>query len=352
MVFSLLIFFSFVLPFVFWQGVYEGYKILLFWLGSFLLITYILVNKKKRDIVLGNINNWDIFYWLWIVLLTTSSLIGVHPLESLVGGSYRHQGVIFFISAWLVGKSLIFLSPRRKKLFKNVVKIVFLFESILLVLQLILSSGLLNGRPIGSFGEPNAAGGFLAFSPFFLTNPLILLITCLGIIVSQSRSALLFFFVALFGKFKFRAKGIVVMVLFFVLSVISIFYLREFGKPAVVENRLSYWKHAYSSFLDRPLLGYGAESGEVVFEREYLKDNIILGNFMVDRSHNLLIDITMWSGILGLFTFGIFLFGSLLNTFKTKKQKKFYTLLGFLLFSFFQPLGVVHWILFFIVLNL
>src|SRR4030042_5657296 len=102
------------LPLFVWKFGYEGPKVFYFFLGSIFLSAYWI----KR--ILGNFKAFaftkaDGLYFIWLLILTIASLSGVHPFESIIGGSYRHQGVIFFLGLWLVGKTISIVPAGDKK---------------------------------------------------------------------------------------------------------------------------------------------------------------------------------------------------------------------------------------------
>src|SRR3989337_2411142 len=93
-----------VAPFITFNHTFEGPKIQFFWIGSFVLfLLWIIKLSSKIDSL---IVKSDYYYLLWLTVLTLSSLLGVHPQESIIGGGYRHQGVIFFLSLWVIGKTI------------------------------------------------------------------------------------------------------------------------------------------------------------------------------------------------------------------------------------------------------
>ena len=89
------------MPLVMWGGFYEGPKVLYFLTGSFLICVFWLINIAKSGGFL-KLGRKDLLYFFWIGIISLASLLGIHPLESFLGGSYRHQGVIFFLGLWLV----------------------------------------------------------------------------------------------------------------------------------------------------------------------------------------------------------------------------------------------------------
>jgi O-antigen ligase len=111
------------------------------------------------------------------------------------------------------------------------------------------------------------------------------------------------------------------------------------------EGRQIIWKLGLEAVIKRPILGFGAESGEAIYNLAFKNLNASLSGLIIDRAHNLFLDVTMWSGVVGLVVFCGFLF----IRFKSLKENgRRLTFLSFLLYSMFQPLSVVHWLLLFV----
>src|SRR3990170_5573771 len=210
----LFVFWLAAIPFVAWRGIFEGAKVAVFWTGSiFLAIKWIFRIKTEAF----EFSKKDRLFLLFIFALGISSAFGIHPADSLIGGSYRHQGVIFFFSLWLVGRSIEFIQPKYIKLLIASMGIGAIAQSILLVVQMLLKDTIpglltLNNRPLGTFGEANASAGFISMAAvFFLSYTLskdkfkhkhfwlvaFTLFSLAGIIVSQSRTSLLSFLLGL-----------------------------------------------------------------------------------------------------------------------------------------------------------
>lgn len=321
-------FWALVLPLVAFNGVYEGAKVVWFLVGGFGLFVWWLI--QKRNAISKVIKPADYFYFGWLVVLTVASLRGVHPLDSILGGSYRHQGVLFFLTLWVVGKTI--------KFHKGLAWVIGL-EAMIIIFQRLVGEGLVVGRPIGTFGEPNAAAGFLVLGMGFVANYLLLLSSFIAILLTGSRAAILAGLVILASKFWKGSKKAFLLVAILVSSMV---FYKAFGlRPgSLFENRIIYWDLGIKKIMERPWLGYGAESGEVVYDMAYRDQKIPLYNLIIDRSHNIFIDVAMWSGIVGLTLFFAWLGTSFISVGKDKKMLFF----AWLIFAFLQPLGVVHWV--------
>ena len=99
----------------------------------------------------------------------------------------------------------------------------------------------------------------------------------------------------------------------------------------------------------RPFLGWGAETSETVFNSVYKEAGMPLLGIIIDREHNLILDVLMWSGALGLIFFVGWHYLGFKNLDKFEMKLAF---ISFLIFSFIEPLSIVHWILLIIIVNI
>lgn len=311
------------LPLFFWQGSYEGPKILWFLIGGVGLSIFWIyrIVIQKRSI---NFSKADLFYFLWLLTLTFSSLFGIHPFESIVGGSYRHQGVIFFLALWLIGKTVGILKKSQRKTLTKYLGVVILTESLIVIF----------GYPLGTLGEANAVSGMLAIGLYFVYKSfpkLYLILPIVTILLSHSRAGTL-----ALAPYLWKIRKYLLLIL------IPVVILFSSGKGiSYFENRSIIWKLAAQSILKKPVLGYGAESGEKVFNTAFYQSGFPLSDLVIDRAHNIFLDVLMWSGVIGLFFFCCWFY-----------SERKATILPFLIYALFQPLSVIHWILLIIIVNI
>lgn len=313
------------LPLITWQSRFEVPKV--FWLlsGGIFILVYLILNIKK--VILSK---RDMYYLLWLPILFVSSYFGENFKLSLLGGSYRHQGIIFFFCLWLIIKAIEQLSKIEKEYIFKLIGIVVIIEALLVLF----------GFKLGTFGDINAVSGFLVIGIFFVYKYLpkyLIALPLIAMLINFSKSGFLAFFPYIYSK-----KYIVPIILFF----IFIFIYKPINLNSPFENREVIWKHAINLIKEKPLLGYGAETNEIIFDRAFLKSGFPLSNLIIDRAHNLFLDITLWSGIVGLIFFCMFLFTSFKNLDIDRKK----VFLSFLIFSMFQPFSVAHWLLFILII--
>jgi len=354
------VFWIIALPFFIWQGRYEGPKVLWFLTGGFFLTLFWIIKLYHNYKSLAF--SWiDFFYLLWLVILFVASVKGLHPLASIVGGSYRHQGVLFFLTLWLTGKTLIVLTKReRSSLRRGLARVVFL-EAIIVILQVTFGKTYF-GRPLGTLGGPNTVAGFLTMGLFFIDKAfrgrnlsIIVTLVFVAVLLTGSRAGIagllimvVFFLLSSFKKVLFWKISIILGILALSgLVILTAFKQRPSSK---FENRGLFWEMAISFIRQRPLLGYGAETQEVLYEKEFARQEMPLSEMMVDRSHNLFLDIILWSGFSGLALFLLWIGSNIRQMIIGKQYVNIAALFSWFVFSMFQPLGVIHWLLLILIL--
>lgn len=346
----ILIFWITLMPFVIWKGYFESPKVFIFLIGGFSLSIY-WIQGFIRNPHLFKLERKDVWFWIWLLILTISSLFGVHPLNSIIGGSYRHQGVIFFIALWLTGKTIGLLEVKKKKLLYRCIGLAVIVESLIVLYQIAFGK-LYLGNPLGTLGEVNAIAGFLAIGSYFvcISYPKVIsLLPLIGIFLTQSKSGILAVVPNLFCLVDStsRKKNVLLVGFALVSILIMLFYFSSGKGTSFFENRQTIWPLAIQQIINKPILGYGAESNEVVFNKAFYVAGFPLSDLIIDRAHNLFLDIAIWSGAAGLATFSVWLYFSYIDI---KDVGRKLALISFLIFSMFQPLGVAHWVLLMIIL--
>lgn len=136
------------------------------------------------------------------------------------------------------------------------------------------------------------------------------------------------------------AGGLVLLAI----AVSSIVFITRPSSP--YESRTVIWSYAVRAIVEHPF-GYGAESGTRVFDIQYGRDHIKLDDFSIDRAHNVLLDITIWSGILG----GIIWIAWIVLSLQSIAAWNRVGVIALLLFGMLQPLNAIHWVLLFLILS-
>lgn len=376
---------------------YEQAKILFFILSITLIGFLWLFNKPKVSW-----NSIKIASFVFIFILLTTSVLGIDPKVSLIGTHPYFQGVLVY--AYLFIFSLI-VSTTKIKL--DYYAIVLTLSALIVAALAIQNWVLINmlgqpvptyaGRVVSTFGQPNFYAGFLLitlpFSYFLLKGKDQKLqflgwgggiISYLGIMVSYSRSAILLALVLLILALIDQLKIKRFMVTFFVVLSIAVavflsinsssgFVWKEFLQPVItqnpdltkesVENRVYIWPVAWQLILQKPLLGYGLENINLAFSN-YFQTNyyslfeanskvqpvlISLKELNIDRSHNYILDLFLFSGILGVLTWLILVV--ILFT-KTRNKILLAGLVTYIIWVQFQNQSIVHLLYFWLLVGI
>lgn len=341
-------------PFVCLYSVYEGSKIWWLWGGGAVLAVWWIVRVIRQPHL--TVEREDTLFLLWILVLTGASVVGIHPVDSLIGGSYRHQGVLFFITLFLILQTIRTLSFKNRTVLLQLLGAGVILESAVVLVQKLQGQS----RVLGTFGEPNAVAGYLVVGAYFFLREEIkgwvkyvgFALTAGAILLTDSRTgivaAVLLSAVWIWRFIKNRTVVYVLVGALFAAAIVYVGMLSGSRVASAYESRPLFWKLGWQEFVRRPILGYGAETGEVIYNQAFLRTNTRLIDFMVDRSHNVFLDIALWSGIIGLFVFCVWLISAFIS-------KPYARILGFsawLIFAFFQPLGVVHWLQLVLIISL
>ena len=331
-----IVFITPLLPVQFGFG-YELIKVLVFLTLSILsgLIFVYLLGKKTIKIHWTKIK---IAGLIFLLVLTITSIIGIHPFESLVGIYPYYQGLILY---WFLFVFYLMISESKisDKILGKIITSSALIVAIFAIFQFILLNifkveiPTYAGRVVSTFGQPNLYSGFLLLAlPFAYElkrqKYWILGLISLGILVSFSKAAiiLLFGFVIITSFKLLKHKGLVVFCLVVFFLNVIVFSLKEstgilwsevlkpLGQTGVenyqVERRIYIYPVLLEEYFKSPLLGFGIDSINSRYKEHFagfkpeLKNYpplyFNLMNLNIDRSHNYFLDLLVFSGVLGL----------------------------------------------------
>lgn len=334
---------------------------------------------------------------MFILVLFLTSFFGIDLKISLLGTQPYFQGAVLY--AYLFLFFLIVSSSKIKlEIWAKVLAGSATFVGILAIKDWILFNILgqqiptYAGRVVSTFGQPNFYAGYLLLTlPFFIfllkhgrQSFYILagfLITISAIILSESRVAFLLLSILLLiflswelprRKLIFTSLGFVLLAAF----IFAIFFGAGFLEKELkdisqttnpdltqigVEKRYYFWPILWELVLEKPLTGYGLENIAPVFSKYFEANKHVLfeenlkvkpyffglKDLYLDRSHNYILDLLMFSGILGLMSW-ILLFVVIVKKINTKqipigtKNVLITCLILYLIWIQFQNQSVVH----------
>lgn len=337
---------------------------------------------------------------LFIVILLITSVLGVNPRDSLLGGEPYFQGWIVYVYLYLFS---LLVSSIKIKLEYYALSLV---GSSLLVSALAIQDFILKNlgfevityadRVVSTFGQPNFYSGFLLLTlPFcyllFKSKQKTLsyfglicaLLSIIGILVSFSRISiflsLFLIYLSLVDQFKFKkiilgASALIVLITIIIALQNSAGIIeREIITPLKthdpdltkmsVERRIYIWPQIINISLERPLLGYGLEniypaySGffekykHPIFEENLNISPVLISlkELYLDRTHNYLLDLLIFSGIGGVIVYMLF---AVLTIRKTRNKCLLIGLLTYLIWIQFQNQSIVHLMYFWLIVGI
>lgn len=334
--------FLFGLPFVvfpFGPTPFEASKVLVAEIVISILIVRTLFGEKN---IARRLSTTHVILVAALALLTVLQLVFASSTTAFFGNVFRLQGIVLLW--YLLAFSLVASLCKAGN-----TKLIATISLILLAITTIFSGQNAAGRAIGTFGEPNALAATAVFLlPFivFTRQKILQLIGCalalIVILLSGSQSALIAFFLTclfIFLPTYFGAKYVRAFIICVVLLLLSLF-LPFLEKGGVYEQRVDIWQTAIAAGASSPAWGHGfGNITEALHEQSAKLGNTVEYQF-VDSSHNLLLDIWVQGGILGLALIVTLLFLATKTLFVQQRYREVAVILGLLTTLSFNPASV------------
>lgn len=328
-------------PLVSWSTLFFGYaSAKTFWIFAVVeltLIAYLWMIYWRPS--LRSKWNWQTGVLVgFLIILTLSTIFGVSLSNSFWGGLERNEGLLMWLHLAVIFPVLLSLFRTEKSWLSVavaccgvglVVSVIF----ILMRLSIYVPSVSDNGG--STLGNSSYLGGYLLFQMFF-AGLLVLraktrwmqvfgvfsfAVFVLTLALTDARAATIAFFggAILYGalrlamgagqKFKrvFGWTVIALMVVGFAFVLASALRTNGSVHQFIVEqttgSRFIVGRIAWKAFLDRPFFGWGPENFDVAFLKYYdpcFGNKYCGGNTLFDRAHNIVFDMLVHTGLLGL----------------------------------------------------
>lgn len=289
-----------------------------------------------------------LFFFLFLVVMAVASLTGVYPQNSFWGSLETNTGLLVWFHGGLVLLSLLTVarSPQAWIKIAMVSTVIGLCVSLLHLVSLFPETIIVGFNSGSTLGNSSFLGTYLLFELFFAATIIfnsqgkkktfgwialgIFLFTlfstdALAATVSVVGGALLFGTLLLIANNKrgARVAGIFMtafLTFLFILTTIFAFHGGSTLHSWIVErgtaSRFVVADIAWKAFLERPLLGWGPENFRFAFLTHFdpcFGGPACGGNILFDRAHNVLLDMLVSVGIIGLVAY-VLLWGSLART--------------------------------------
>lgn len=362
------------------------------------LATLIFISIQKKYTALTPIKKT---YFVFLFLLSITSLFGIYPLLSITGEHPYYQGLITYYYLALFTYLISHATQPQKKLIISSVVVSSLLLSLITIKQFILINFLnyplptYSGRVVATFGQPNFLAGYLVVTlPFILffsqktflrrlVLVLLLFIQSLAIILTESRASiaililLLFLFLLNFlGRF-IKIFILIISTIALVTSIVLSLYLstgvvwKELGEPKFEKSGKVYWEPNLTNFSQekrgyifipiieslktQPLVGYGLNNlnAQVKKYAPPLENNnpglYGIKDLAVKSTHVYLLDLVLAGGIPTAVCWILLIAISLLKT-KTGILK--ISLLTYTFWSQFHNQSITNLFLFWLIIGL
>ena len=299
---------------------------------------FLIINQRKYR---PRLNSILIALTLFLIVLTITSILGVDFSRSFWSKPERMTGLLMWLhlfAFFLVVSSVFQSFSDWEKIFIVSVSVATLIS----ILALFEVGGIkifrLSGRGGATLGNTSFLGTYLLFNAFFalwlffqkrtkkisflfLTS---LALMILAIYFQGARAAFLSFFggatllflfwlsfqpkipkLRIFGKTLLFIFAISVLILLTLIFIPGNFVHQKFIE-VTRRARFINWEMAQKAFLERPILGWGLENYTIVFPK-FFNPCFFLpecgGEIWFDRSHNIIFDTLVTSGIIGLISY-------------------------------------------------
>lgn len=333
---------------------------------------------KYKNIKLYSLTLISLLFYL---LFNFISSIQIFFKESFFGMEFSRYSSILFLIVLLI-LFLFYSQNKFPKNFLNNVEAYFLvgvFISVCFgVLQFLVkplgilsSDWYFDGRIVSTLGHPNFLAAVTVIALILLERsrlPWVYLTLILGLILTFSKTSIVFYFgysfIKYLKKLYFQSRKIAVTLILvclvfttFILSGLftdtykeiinnnpSMYQFQRFMvflDPEETSNdfRFKMWEEGLQAVKDSPLIGYG--KGQIIRVVEVPRED----DLSITSTHNLYLDIAVESGLLGLTSFLIFVFASLVNSYRFDKHL-FMVQLFIVFHGLFDITPVILWFMF------
>lgn len=303
-----------------------------------------------------------------VAVLTLSTIFGANPYRSFWSNYERMEGLIghLHLFAYFLVLSGVFITQKEWRRFFYGISVSGAAMAVYGYMQAfgkVAISAQSGPRVDGTFGNASYMAIFMLFAVFvaaylyfsedkkwlkniftalvILEIPVVFLTATRGAILGLVGGAVLLVLFLAFLSQDHRVKIASLCVIAGIVALVSAFLLlqnRDFitqnpvfsrfsnlsFQDRTVQSRFTIWGMSYEAFKERPILGWGLENYNQVFNK-YYRPSLWPQEPWFDRSHNVIFDWLIHGGILGLFSY-LFLYGSALyliwkNYFGDKKSE-------------------------------
>lgn len=324
------------------------------------LIAYTLLIISNRK-YLPKFSPLTIAITVFLGVLVLASLTGINFARSFWSTFERMTGLLTFFH--LYAFFIILTSVFRERKYWERILSVSIFAGTIICFDLFLSGEALVGRG-GTLGNTSFLSAYLIFNIFFAIILFLVkgkfwkIFTGLALIVMM---ATLFFnkeptqgaigafwggiFILAFGCLLFYSlhsrkqvikRLVLILIALVIFGGIGIFFVRGklmgIWQSNSLQSRLIVWEMGWKGWQERFWLGWGPENFNAPFAKYFNPTLPLTGDLWYDRAHNIILDVAVESGALGLLSyfaiFGVAIWGLVRTGLKVVEKKNVFFPLG------------------------
>ena len=363
----------FLLPLIYIPNIFNPYEFPKFvvFVGTVGFLGIATLRQAQGKLLRNDKNKLDLLTCLVIfygIIVYLADILGLDPRTSFLGSQFRHQGFVTLLAGICLFLLIRYNFHKDHNNYKDYTRWILLGGFLVCIIAIWQGIGVFifhdltiptyQGRIVGTIGNPNSLGGYLAMVlPFllFAKNKNYKHFVLSGVIIfvvfmAQSRGAILAsgLVIALYVmKLLYKAvfwKKIAAIIVGFVLI---IFILKTYqsgivkiSRESIWDNRVLIWTEGLKAFQRRPILGYGQENFELIFPKER--------KMFVDNAHNIFLETLISSGVIGF----VFYLWILICAFKKASIDIRMSFLAFIIVGQFNPLSITQISLFWFLLGI
>jgi len=337
-----------ILPIVFWPGLPEPLelaKVLAFIALTFIFFGYTLSIIQHPILYVKQYGIYLVLLGLLIVQVI-SSLTSNRPITSLLGITYRYQGLITQIAYLLFSFTVTVTALKKPKIIEHGIQYGSLIIAILTIIEAILLG---SARTVGFLGNPNFTGGFLAMSLPFLGKVFLWPLPLIAIFLTGSRSALIAAGIIMLLSVIFKTRNKVLPIAAVMILTLGCIVFLPQRPTSSFDTRQTIWSKGITAAFQKPVLGWGLENFELAFNSQIKPNEFHLLNIRVDKAHNEFLEVLVNSGFIGLSLY-LYLIWLILKNLRSN-QKVFLSFLGFLIISNLNVVNLNEYLFFYLALG-
>ncbi len=287
----------------------------------------LIISKRYRP----KINVLGVTLLVMLFLFSLSAIFGVNPSYSFWSKYERMTGILMFLhlTGFFFAVTSVF---KREKDWRKMFVVSIITGLVVTVMSLTNEGG--SSRGGATVGNTSFMGTYLLFNIFFalylffkqknlywkIGTGLSAGLMILAVYLASARASTLaifgglFLFALLYLAFVPKKKIItivgktllVVSIITFIAGALMVFqednFVKNYFTEKATKSRLVIWEKAWAGFKEKPILGWGPENFEFIFNKHFNPCMFLSecgGEIWFDRAHNVIFDMLSTTGILG-----------------------------------------------------